>query len=444
MSSDHDFADLLSGNTEDVLRNLSFLEKKVSKTKKRDEQTEDLMKKLKRGSTVNLTELNSALNDKKSGSPTVSSKEAKKDRDNSKQLIKLRKGKSLHDLTSGEEKRKYSTVDLGLLSLYNDPKADSISSEFKLKDEDAANLSSRLLSRIASEESEHIVRGENLTRKGFILNDFAVKSDINEKGMQRANKEKVEVKDSKKKVFQMEDESVCLYPFSDDVEMAFFAVFDGHAGNSAAKAAKALLPQEFGGHLRALSGRPASGGMASTFRKTFQDVDNAMDVFQYEGCTATAVFLWCSNGKRYVQAANVGDSCAYLSRGNQVINLTKEHKVKDAEELKRLAKLGIKMNEGQTRLHGLALCRTLGDSFLKKEKTGVISEPFISDCIELDDKESTLIIASDGLWDVVSGKRAMEIVKDEKSASDKATKLINTALSSPKCNDNITIIVVTM
>jgi serine/threonine protein phosphatase PrpC len=37
-----------------------------------------------------------------------------------------------------------------------------------------------------------------------------------------------------------------------------------------------------------------------------------MREFQYEGTTATTVLLWKLGDERYLQAANVGDSHAYL------------------------------------------------------------------------------------------------------------------------------------
>lgn len=41
-------------------------------------------------------------------------------------------------------------------------------------------------------------------------------------------------------------------------------------------------------------------------------VDQQMREFEDVGTTCTAVLVWFYEGKRYVQAANVGDSCAFL------------------------------------------------------------------------------------------------------------------------------------
>jgi len=115
-----------------------------------------------------------------------------------------------------------------------------------------------------------------------------------------------------------------------------------------------------------------------------------MEKFQYEGCTATIVFVWTVGENKYLQAANVGDSSAYLCRGNSTVSLSVDHKVSSFEEKERIRKCGIEVNENQTRINGMAVSRTLGDSFLKKTQSGIISEPFISKPILLNSSDSIL------------------------------------------------------
>src|SRR5690242_7767669 len=87
------------------------------------------------------------------------------------------------------------------------------------------------------------------------------------------------------------------------------------------------------------------------------------------------------------------------SRGDEIINLTVDHKVSNAEEMARLKKAGVEVNEGQTRISGLAVSRSLGDRFLKKRDTGLISVPYVSSPIQLQPSDSYLLIASDGVRD---------------------------------------------
>jgi serine/threonine protein phosphatase PrpC len=146
--------------------------------------------------------------------------------------------------------------------------------------------------------------------------------------------------------------------------------------------------------------------------------------------------------EKRVQVANVGDSSAFLWRNGETLTLTEDHKVKNPNEQQRLRNLGLEIHENQTRLHGMAICRTLGDHFLKGS-SGLTSEPHVSDPINIQtDPEACLVIASDGLWDVISGKHAMEIIRTEKTASDMSRKLLTTALQSHKCQDNVTVLTV--
>jgi len=97
------------------------------------------------------------------------------------------------------------------------------------------------------------------------------------------------------------------------------------------------------------------------------------------------------------------------------------------------------ITEDQNRICGLAISRTLGDHFTKREKTGIIGTPYISQPIKILDTDSTLIIASDGLWDVMGGQRALDQIRYKPTSETMAKFLIDAALNSPKCRDNISI-----
>jgi protein phosphatase len=59
------------------------------------------------------------------------------------------------------------------------------------------------------------------------------------------------------------------------------------------------------------------------------------------------------------------------------------------------------------RLYGLNLARALGDRFLKDEDLGLSAEPSVSDVVHLPPASGALVlVASDGLWDVVDFARA--------------------------------------
>ena len=63
------------------------------------------------------------------------------------------------------------------------------------------------------------------------------------------------------------------------------------------------------------------------------------------------------------------------------------------------------------RLYGLNLARALGDRFLKDEDLGLSAEPHVSEVSTLNQAEGALIlVASDGLWDVLDFPRVAAVV----------------------------------
>lgn len=61
-----------------------------------------------------------------------------------------------------------------------------------------------------------------------------------------------------------------------------------------------------------LQSRVSKVDVKDTLKNTFHSLDEQLFEFEYEGCTATVVYIWNEGEKKYVQAANVGDSSAYL------------------------------------------------------------------------------------------------------------------------------------
>jgi serine/threonine protein phosphatase PrpC len=110
----------------------------------------------------------------------------------------------------------------------------------------------------------------------------------------------------------------------------------------------------------------------------------------------------------------------------------------------------------------------LGDLFTKQIDSGVIADPYVSQVIQINEEETAfLVLASDGvcvivlcflhslllifslslslqLWDVVSGRRARDMIFNNPSfsAQKHADNLLKTAVGSTKCHDNVTVIVV--
>lgn len=127
---------------------------------------------------------------------------------------------------------------------------------------------------------------------------------------------------------------------------------------------------------------------------------------------------------RLLTVANVGDSEAFLDIGTDVYEMTVTHRLEDSEqECERLRKAGMRVaaltrslagpaapgEKGLGPLRcwpgGLALARSIGDVMAGKH---VVGSPCVSQVI-LPKTGSRLVMASDGLWDLISMEDAAEV-----------------------------------
>ncbi|VAH61767.1 unnamed protein product [Triticum turgidum subsp. durum] len=126
--------------------------------------------------------------------------------------------------------------------------------------------------------------------------------------------------------------------------------------------------------------------------------------------------------------------CSFLA-----IVLSDDHKPDRSDERERIENAGgVVTFSGTWRVGGvLAMSRAFGDRLLKPF---VVAEPEIQEQ-EIDDELEYLILASDGLWDVVSNEHAVAFVKEEVGSEAAARKLTEIAFTRGS-TDNITCIVV--
>ena len=120
-------------------------------------------------------------------------------------------------------------------------------------------------------------------------------------------------------------------------------------------------------------------------------------------------------------AANVGDSRAVMSRNGAAIDLTIDHKPNTATEKARVEALGGKViwcgmvdnegnpvpNAGIYRVNGnLSLSRAIGD---RSERPAVTAKPDMT-TFDIEDDDEFIVLATDGLWDVMSSQDAVSFV----------------------------------
>ncbi|GJN22102.1 hypothetical protein PR202_gb09637 [Eleusine coracana subsp. coracana] len=123
------------------------------------------------------------------------------------------------------------------------------------------------------------------------------------------------------------------------------------------------------------------------------------------GSTAVVAVL-CSS---HIIVANCGDSRAVLCRGKQPLPLSADHKPNREDEYARIEAQGGKVIQwnGYRVLGVLAMSRSIGDRYLKPY---IIPVPEVTVVARAKDDEC-LILASDGLWDVMSNEEVCDAAR---------------------------------
>ena len=227
----------------------------------------------------------------------------------------------------------------------------------------------------------------------------------------------------------MEDIGVTLPNLTNDYKTSLFGIFDGHGGNDVVKYIKDRVPEIIKKNLIDLC------PIEKCFINAFNKIDEELKFYdsEYTGSTATLVLI--QDNKIY--CANVGDSRAYIIYDNNIKQITVDHKCSVPEEAERIIKAGGKITKN--RVQGqLVLSRSLGDLYVKKY--GVTNLPDIS-MNKIDYNIKYVVIASDGVWDVVDENTVLNMSKMKKKAEDFCKELVKLAIEK-ETKDNVSCIVI--
>ncbi|KAK4799846.1 hypothetical protein SAY86_025211 [Trapa natans] len=128
---------------------------------------------------------------------------------------------------------------------------------------------------------------------------------------------------------------------------------------------------------------------------------------QCDAVGSTAVVAVVTPDK--IVVSNCGDSRAVLCRVGVAIPLSSDHKPDRPDELSRIQEAGGRVIywDGPRVLGVLAMSRAIGDNYLKPY---VIPDPEVT-VTERTEEDMCLILASDGLWDVVSNETACGVAR---------------------------------
>lgn len=228
-------------------------------------------------------------------------------------------------------------------------------------------------------------------------------------------------------------------------DCAFAAVFDGHCGAMMAQAcAKQMCswltatPEFHNGEYEAALKRAYIEG-DDTLLKQFPS--------EMSGCTGNSILIV----QHHLFCANTGDTRAVLCRGGTAVALSEDHKPTNPEEEDRINGAGLQVVGG--RVGGiLSLSRAFGDFAFKDQnipaqKRAISVVPDVRH-MELTAADEFVIVACDGVWDMVKNQEAVDFIRNEvadhNDASLACERLLNSCLAATPSGvgtDNMTIVV---
>ncbi|KAJ6227136.1 phosphatase 2c [Anaeramoeba flamelloides] len=205
----------------------------------------------------------------------------------------------------------------------------------------------------------------------------------------------------------------------------FFGLFDGHGGREASEHVGEVLPAII--KKKILEGTKIEEAIHDSFVELHQEM---IDWCLYSGTTAVVVITI----EDFVWIVNLGDSKAILCRNGFTVSLTQQQKPNDKDEKKRIEKAGGFIKDG--RVNGiLAVSRAFGDGYLGKVISPV---PEIIN-FRITSEDAFIVIACDGVWDVISDPVAVGIVSEEIDPQKAAKRLRDEAYNHGS-TDNISVI----
>lgn len=244
-------------------------------------------------------------------------------------------------------------------------------------------------------------------------------------------------------------------------EWSFFAVFDGHAGaRVSAHCAENLLDsiiqsEEFRNSANAcdlstngeLKVDSVKRGIRDGFLHLDEKMRNLISGEDKSGSTAVC----CMISPHHVFIANCGDSRAVLSHDHKVVFSTQDHKPINPAEKERIQNAGGSVMI--QRVNGsLAVSRALGDYEYKQVEGKGPCEQLVSPEPEIfvekrdNEKDEFLVLACDGVWDVMSNDELCDFVRSRLLVTDSLTSICNQVIDTclyKGSRDNMSIVLVT-
>ncbi|KAJ6293031.1 PROTEIN PHOSPHATASE 2C [Salix viminalis] len=232
----------------------------------------------------------------------------------------------------------------------------------------------------------------------------------------------------------MEDYVVAEFKEIDDNELGLFAIFDGHLSH--------IIPDYLRSHLfDTILKEPnfwtePENAMRRAYRITDTKIlEKGGDLGKGGSTAVTAILINCQK----LVVANVGDSRVVICKNGVAIQLSVDHEPStEREDIENRGGFVLTFPGDVPRVDGqLAVARAFGDKNLKEHLS---SEPDVA-MEMIDDETDCIILASDGLWKVMSNQEAVDTIKNIKDARSAAKRLTEEALNR-NSSDDISCVVV--
>ncbi|KAH0785872.1 protein phosphatase 2C [Histomonas meleagridis] len=214
-----------------------------------------------------------------------------------------------------------------------------------------------------------------------------------------------------------------------DENHSLFGVFDGHTGNASALSAADLLFHDFQKII-------SNDNFAENYSQAFVRINQVLKQLNVkDGCTAAVAVI----SEKRVYSIGVGDSRVVRVKRHSAERITTDFKPLDRPEYKRLRSNGLTVTPEGRINRKLAVARSLGDFWCGE---GLFVKPDV-EVYDICKDDVAIIMACDGVWDVIDEEYAARVVRASKSASDAAISLRNYAYALGS-KDNISVIVVSL
>lgn len=208
-------------------------------------------------------------------------------------------------------------------------------------------------------------------------------------------------------------------------EFKIYVVADGMGGHNAGEVASQMAAERIVSYVdEKFSSSNVKNLIEEAIKKVNRDIfnfSNTSENLNGMGTTVTVCFIT----KSFIHIANVGDSCCFAIRNNEITKITKDHSL-----VQELVDSGsINEEEAQNHPKKNIITRALGTS-------STVSV----DVFELDNNEYELyILCSDGLTNELTREEILQVATEEQDYMKNTNKLI--ALAKEKGGrDNITVL----